>query len=59
MEKVVRKYNLGEEPNDIEYWLSKSPIERLKALEKLREDYVRIFLNGNRPGFQRVYTVIK
>jgi hypothetical protein len=59
VQKVVRKYKLGEEPNDLDFWLTKSYLERLQALEKLRENYIHIFLNGHRPGFQRVYRVIK
>ena len=59
MEKVVRKYKLGEEPDDLDFWLSKSPQERLAALHILRERYIQFFLNGVRPGFQRVYSVIK
>jgi hypothetical protein len=59
MEKVVRKYNLNEQPNDLEFWLLKSEIERLRALETLRQYYIEFFLNGHRQGFQRVYRVIK
>lgn len=58
MEKVVKKYKLSEEPNDLEFWLTKSYIERLQALENLREHYIKFFLNGNRPGFQRVVNKI-
>lgn len=59
MQKVVRKYKLGEEPNDLNYWLEKSPEERLAALELLRERYITMFLNGIRPRLQRVYTITK
>lgn len=59
MERVVKKYKLNEEPNDLEFWLKKSYTERLQALEDLREHYIKFFLNGNRPRFQRVYRVIK
>jgi hypothetical protein len=57
LEKVVAKYNLGEEPEDWKFWLTKTPAERLAALQALRERYIKFFLNGVRPGFQRVYTV--
>jgi|JI10StandDraft_1071094.scaffolds.fasta_scaffold202990_2 hypothetical protein len=56
MEKVIQKYKLAEEPNDLAYWLSKTPQERLAALEVLRQRYVKFFLNGNRQGFQRIYS---
>ncbi|MCX8011021.1 MAG: hypothetical protein N3A61_07710 [Ignavibacteria bacterium] len=39
--KLDRKYfsvlDLSEKQNDKEYWLSKSPVERLEALEFLRQ----------------------
>lgn len=59
MEKFVRKINLKDETSDLDYWLSKTNTERLAALEKLREHYITFFLNGHRPGFQRVYRVVK
>lgn len=39
---TMRKFKLGEEPNDLEYWLSKTPLERLEALEFLRQQ-VQVF----------------
>lgn len=60
MDKVLHKYVLQDQPqNDLEYWKSKSEIERLKALETLRNQYIILFFNGNRPRFQRVYTALK
>ncbi|WP_317898360.1 hypothetical protein [Aurantibacillus circumpalustris] len=59
MEKVIKKFKLSEEPSDLNFWLTKSYTERLAALEKLKEHYIQFFLDGNRPGFQRVYRVIK
>lgn len=59
MIKKVNKYNLGEEPDDKAYWLSVSPSERLDALEKIRQQYIRIFLNGHQPRLQRVCSVIE
>lgn len=59
MEKVVRKFKLGEEPSDLDYWLTKTAQERLSALEEIRDLTIRLLNNGLRPGFQRVYTVIK
>lgn len=60
MIKHVAKYKLGEEPEtDLAFWLTKTPVERLTALEKMRQNYITFFLNGNKPRFQRVYTVVK
>ncbi len=60
MEKVVRKFKLGEEPdNDLEYWLTKTPQERLSALEEIRDLLIRLQYNGVKPGFQRVYRSFK
>lgn len=59
MEKVVHKYKLGEEPDDKNFWLSKTPQERLSALESIRDLYIRLVNNGIKPRLQRVYSVIK
>ena len=37
VERVIQVYELGEEPSDLAYWLSKTPQERLEALELLRQ----------------------
>lgn len=37
VERVIQVYELGKEPSDLEYWLSKTPQERLEALELLRQ----------------------
>jgi hypothetical protein len=59
MEKVVHKYKLGEEPDDLEYWLTKTPQERLAAVEQLRINYIIIYGNGIIPRLQRVYRIVK
>jgi hypothetical protein len=41
--------------NALEYWLSKTPQERLSGLEDLRFEYIKKHFNGIRPPFQRVY----
>jgi len=57
MEKVVNKYKLGEEPKESDYWLKKSPEERLIALEILRQQtYTE---DDIKQGFQRVFRIIK
>jgi hypothetical protein len=37
MEKVIHKYKLNKAPNDLAYWLTKTPQERLAALEVKRQ----------------------
>lgn len=59
MEKVVKKLKLGEDSNDMAYWLTKTPQERLSALEEIRDLTIRLTNNGIKPGFQRVCTIIK
>jgi len=43
---------------DIRYWKSKSPEEKLDAVQELREIYFEIN-HESRKGFQRIYRVIK
>ncbi len=59
MEKSVHKFKLGEEPSDLAFWLTQSPQQRLSALEELRDLTIKLTHNGIKPGFQRIYTVIK
>ena len=56
--KVVRKYRLGEEPDDLDYWLSRPYSERLRALFEIRrEHHAPRDLAGER--LQRVYRIAK
>jgi hypothetical protein len=55
--KAVRKYNLGEEPKDYEYWLSQPPQKRIAAIEALRLQYYGS--DKFKQGFQRIYRVVK
>jgi hypothetical protein len=57
MEKVIRKTTTKEKQSDLEYWLTKTPQERLNALEFLRQQYVN-FNKNVQPRLQRVCTVI-
>jgi len=55
---AIRIYKKGEEPDDVLYWLSRPPIERIQALEEIRKQY-----NGWKYGpgqtFQRIYKLVK
>jgi hypothetical protein len=55
IEKIVKKKKLQDLlEDDLDYWLSKSPEERIQALELLRKQY-----NGNSAGLQRVARVVQ
>lgn len=58
MEKVVRKISLHDKTNyDLQYWFSKTPEERLEAIEFLRQQF---YSNAElSKGLQRVYRIIK
>lgn len=59
MEKVVKIYNMGEQPSDFEYWQSRNYEERLSALEEIRKDYNTWRYGNAKQGLQRVYRVVK
>lgn len=57
IEKVVRKFDLktfSEIGQNLEYWLSRSPSERVEAVEKIRKA-----THGNTAGLQRVARVVR
>lgn len=57
MEKVVRVTNLRAPQSDLEYWLGKTPQERIAAIEILRQQYVKF--RGIQPRLQRVCRVVE
>jgi hypothetical protein len=57
IQKVVHKCSLDDSnqiQSDLEYWLSKTPEERIEAVEILRRQY-----HGNSERLQRVARVIR
>ena len=57
MEKVVTRWRLGDpaaEKADLAYWLSRSPEDRLAAVEELRRRFY-----GDPPRLQRVARVFR
>lgn len=58
MEKVVRIINMKDDRGDRAYWMSKSPAERIDAIEILREQYMR-FKGDVQHGLQRIYRVVE
>ena len=55
---LIRKFKKGEEPDDVLFWLSQSPLERIYALEDIRKAYNN-WKYGPQQGFKRVYSVTK
>ena len=55
---LVRIYKKGQEPDDVLYWLSRPPVERIRALEEIRKQY-NDWKYGSGREFQRVYKVVK
>ncbi len=58
MEKVVRKYKLGEEPDIIEDYLTLSYTQKLNVLTSIRKRLNYFKKSEHGTGFQRVYRVI-
>ncbi len=58
MDKIVKKYQLREQPRDCLFWKDKTYAERLEALEQIRKEYNSWRYNAEQ-GFQRVYRVLK
>lgn len=57
IEKVVQKFSVEEQPKASVYWLTRSPEERLAALESIRNEYHGEDLSKQR--LQRVCRIIK
>lgn len=59
IEKVVRKISLYDKRNyDLEYWLTKTPEERLAAIEYLRQQILSD-KNESEQRLQRVFRITK
>jgi len=56
IKKIIRRKKLSNstENEDLKYWLSKSPQERIEAVEILRKQY-----DGNTERLQRVVRIIQ
>jgi hypothetical protein len=54
---VVKKFKLGNEPKDYEFWLRQPPEKRIEAMELLRREYYGE--DAFKSGFQRVHRIIK
>ncbi len=58
MKKVVTIHKLGKEPSDVFFWINQPPIERLRALELIRQQY-NTWKYGTEQRLQRVCKVVK
>ena len=58
---AIRRTSFEEEGNDYEYWQSVSPLDRIKAIEFLRQQYhTNLYQNDHsKPRLQRVYRFIE
>lgn len=56
MEKVVHITTIDSKQNDFEFWSGKSYLERLAAVEMLRQQYYSLNKHVQQ-GFQRVFTI--
>ena len=54
----LRVFKKGEEPDDVLFWLSRPPIERIRALEEIRKQY-NDWKYGTGRELQRVYKIVK
>lgn len=52
MEKVLKITSVKKKQTDYSYWLTKSPQERLAAIEFLRQQFINN-QNDSQPGLQR------
>ncbi len=57
MEKVVTIRSLKDTDNDFEYWLTKTPSDRIAAVELLRQHYLAFHKDAPQ-RLQRVYRII-
>jgi hypothetical protein len=59
MVKVAREIRLAGEGNDVAYWLSRPPVERLRALDEMRRMYIKAYVAPGKQRLPRVYRIVK
>jgi hypothetical protein len=59
MVKTARKVPLEKSGNDLAYWLSRTPLERLRALDALRRMYIEAHVAPGKRRLQRVCRIVK
>jgi hypothetical protein len=55
---AIRIYKKGEEPDDVLYWLSRPPADRIRALLEIRKQY-NDWHYGTGQEFQRICRIVK
>lgn len=58
MEKTIKRLSLHDRQRDTEYWLTRSPLERLVAVEHLRQEWIE-GRSDVVQGLQRVCQTVK
>ena len=53
MEKILKITSVKEKQSDYTYWMTKTPQDRLEAIEFLRQQYIK-FKDDIQQGLQRV-----
>ena len=56
MNKVLKIVNLKDRNTDFAFWQTQSYLERLQAIETLRQQYIK-FKQDVQPRLQRVYRI--
>jgi hypothetical protein len=59
MVKIARKIRLEDEGNDVAYWLSRPPLERLRELDVMRRMYINAYVAPAKQRLPRVYRIVK
>jgi hypothetical protein len=57
MDRVVKITSLKDKSSDFQFWMSKSFLQRLQAIETLRSQYIKYQQNAE-SGLQRISTVV-
>lgn len=57
MNKVLKIVKLKDNETDFQFWQTQSDLQRLHAIEILRQQYIN-FKKDVQPGLQRVYRII-
>lgn len=57
--KVYKIVSVHGFESDYDYWNNQRPIDRMRALEILRQRYLNLFYEGSGQGLQRIYRFVK
>lgn len=57
MEKIVKIISIHDKKNDYNFWMSKTPDERISAIELFRQQYLSLNKDVHK-GFQRVFRIV-